>query len=535
MKTTWFRPGRTAACLVLAGALLTGCSLLPAASPRKDPAPAVQEQSSDTAALLNDGKLRMLYGSQNAAILCGSTVLHEASNDETLSLLPDTLTGEAAYYWMSWADNTLPSGRRSALCDATGAELMTFTEEYNATLTGNYLVLTTLPYLEFGADQPMRPEDCRVIDLTTGQDVPTPENAQNCAVAGDLFAFTCYDYPESLAEGEYDPDPCQNTRMVLQDKDGNVLREEARCTANGFSAADRNVSSTDWIMLNFYTDGFASQSSTLYNTVTGEELDGFDQVCGNGTASFKNEDGSYRLVDLVSAEQSETLCEFDRSISYYVPGAAICWQAGRDFRYQFHDLATGEVKSVYNIDASDTQLAVYTTDGLLRVYDRTTGALLTDLTVEPIENQDSAQVWTVGKDYVLLMLYPAGEYVQPTIRLYNAEGLVRQMDVSASTPDGYVYFAPLTTADGHAYFRYGYEGPNNTTLYDVLDENGNAVIKGLSTCYSYYPTGLNALPGGAFVARKGFYSGWMLPSGEWLYRCSIFATPTDESESNYLI
>lgn len=534
MKTTRSRLRRTAACLVLAGALLSGCSLLPAASPRKDPA-AAQPQPSDASAALNDGKLRMLYGSQGAMVLCGSTVLHEAASDETLTLLPDTLTGEAAYYWRSWADNTLPSGRRSALYDTAGAEVMAFEEEYNAALTGNDLILTTLPYLEFGADRPMRPEDCRVIDLTTKQDIPTPENAQQCAVAGDLFAFTCYDYPDELTEGEYDPDPFLSTRLVLQDKDGTVLREEDRCRATGFSASDANSIPTEWLMLDQYADGFLPSSSTLWNPATGEELEGFDQVCGNGTASFKNEDGSYRLVDLVSTEQSQTLCEFDRSISYYVPGAAICWQAGRDFRYQFHDLNTGEVKGVYNVDANDGQLAVYTTDGILRVYDRTTGALLTDLNVEPVENQDSAQVWAVGEDYVLLMLYPAGGHTSPTIRLYNAKGLVRQIEVPASTEDGYVYFAPLSLADGHAYFRYGYEGPNNTTLYDVLDENGNAVIKGLATCYSYYPTGSNALPDGAFVARKGFCSGWMLPTGEWLYSRSIFSTATDESDINTLI
>lgn len=61
MKTTRSRLRRTAACLVLAGALLSGCSLLPAASPRKDPA-AAQPQPSDASAALNDGKLRMLYG-----------------------------------------------------------------------------------------------------------------------------------------------------------------------------------------------------------------------------------------------------------------------------------------------------------------------------------------------------------------------------------------------------------------------------------------------------------------------------------------
>ena len=53
MKTTLFRFGRTAACLTLAVALLTGCSLLPAASPRKDPIPV--EQPSDASAALDDG------------------------------------------------------------------------------------------------------------------------------------------------------------------------------------------------------------------------------------------------------------------------------------------------------------------------------------------------------------------------------------------------------------------------------------------------------------------------------------------------
>ena len=207
----------------------------------------------------------------------------------------------------------------------------------------------------------------------------------------------------------------------------------------------------------------------------------------------------------------------------------VCWNAGNDYRYQFHDLTTGEMKPVYNVDADDKTLAVYATDGTLRVYDRTTGAILTDVNVDSVENQDSAQVWAVGEDYALVMLYPAGDHSKPTIRLYDAQGLVRQLTISASTPDGYYYFAPLTTTDGHAYFRYGYAGPNGKTLYDVLDENGNAVLKGLALCYNYYGgNGLNDLPAGAFMARKGFYYGWMTPDGQWLYCRSIFASSTDE-------
>ena len=194
-----------------------------------------------------------------------------------------------------------------------------------------------------------------------------------------------------------------------------------------------------------------------------------------------------------------------------------------------YDLTTGEMKPVYNVDADDKTLAVYATDGTLRVYDRATGAILTDVNVDSVENQDSAQVWAVGEGYALVMLYPAGDHSKPTIRLYDAQGLVRQLTISASTPDGYYYFAPLTTTDGHAYFRYGYAGPNGKTLYDVLDENGNAVLKGLALCYNYYGgNGLNDLPAGAFMARKGFYYGWMTPDGQWLYCRSIFASSTDE-------
>lgn len=156
----------------------------------------------------------------------------------------------------------------------------------------------------------------------------------------------------------------------------------------------------------------------------------------------------------------------------------VCWNAGNDYRYQFHDLTTGEMKPVYNVDADDKTLAVYATDGTLRVYDRTTGAILTDVNVDSVENQDSAQVWAVGEDYALVMLYPAGDHSKPTIRLYDAQGLVRQLAISASTPDGYYYFAPLTTTDGHAYFRYGYADPTAKPSMTYWTRTGTPSSKG---------------------------------------------------------
>lgn len=412
MKTTLFRFGRTAACLTLAVALLTGCSLLPAASPRKDPIPA--EQPSDASAALDDGKLRILYDSNGSTVLCGSKVLHEGRGDETVALVYDPAESDIPYYWVAWSDNSSPSGRRSALYDKTGAEVLTFEQDHSVTLSGNYLVLNQTDALEFSCDHAVQPGDCQVIDLTTRQEIPSPDTAYQCVVSNDLFAFTCYERPETLADGEYDEDMYQHVRMVLQDREGNPLREEDRCTATSLSTQN-NTSGipSDWILLDFYTDGYLSQSSTLSNTVTGEELDGFDQVCGNGTASFRTEDGQYQLIDLASTEQSEVLATFDRSVLYDAPGAVVCWNAGNDYRYQFHDLTTGEMKPVYNVDADDKTLAVYATDGTLRVYDRTTGAILTDVNVDSVENQDSAQVWAVGEDYALVMLYPAGDHSKP--------------------------------------------------------------------------------------------------------------------------
>ena len=75
MKTTLFRFGRTAACLTLAVALLTGWSLLPAASPREEPIPG--EKPSDASAALEDGKLRILDGSKGPPRLCRRKSLHE--------------------------------------------------------------------------------------------------------------------------------------------------------------------------------------------------------------------------------------------------------------------------------------------------------------------------------------------------------------------------------------------------------------------------------------------------------------------------
>ena len=51
-------------------------------------------------------------------------------------------------------------------------------------------------------DHAVQPGDCQVIDLTTRQEIPTPDTAYQCVVSNDLYAITGYERPETLTDGE---------------------------------------------------------------------------------------------------------------------------------------------------------------------------------------------------------------------------------------------------------------------------------------------------------------------------------------------
>lgn len=67
----------------------------------------------------------------------------------------------------------------------------------------------------------------------------------------------------------------------------------------------------------------------------------------------------------------------------------------------------------------------------------------------------------------------------------------------------------------------------------MLDENGNVVLSGLGSCYSYYANSLNHLPDHVFVAQRGFYYGWMDTDGNWLFCQSIFSSINSDDELGY--
>ena len=541
MKRSVLRIGCAVLSLSAAAGLLASCSLLPPASPLPDSKPAQAEEApGPAAASLDDGKLRILYsnGSNGGnTVLCGNTVLYQAASSETVYLVPDTLTGTVRYYLRQWSDPGTPTGRATALCDRSGKEVLAFDQAYDAALTGSLLVLTVPESMAYDPAHNHAPGDCRVIDLSTCEELSVPENTYGCRIVGDDLAFNICALPADYVapENSWDEDLTPYYAVQVEDRDGNVIYQASGCSANTISAfAGDSAAPTDWLVVSHYNEDGTMGADSLYNPTTGEELTGYQQYTGAGTVSLYN-NGRYQLVDLVSTEQSAVLCEYDQPIRYYVPGAAVTEpdastpeMAGR---YLFHDLLTGEEKELYDVGTDDATLAIYALDGTVRVFDRQTGVLLTDTAIDPVENQVRAHIYAEN-GWVWVAQDDNDNYVNTAIQICGPDGIHKTLD-PAKLNETYNYYSPLLSTEDGIYFYGCYNGPGSSWLYDVLDSDGNVVVSGLRTCAGYYANSVNGLPEGVFAAVKGFESGWMDLTGQWLYAESIFASSNDEMDNGF--
>ena len=287
MKTTLLRLSRRAACLVLAGGLLTSCSLLPAASPRHEGTASSQAPQYYSDAWLSDDSLHYLYsyaGSGGGTILRGGRVLYKASSSDSIQLLKDTLTGETGHYLVAHSTPGTEE-RTSTLYDADGNAVMTFPYAVNATLSGGLLILRD--DADVWAFENGTTGGTRVYDLATGAQLPVPETALDCLVVdedGQRLIFNCYDLPEGLTYAYDDPDQPLHQYVLITDREGNVLMREDGCTAS--SLASYRGGFADWLDLSWFRGsdwGIAREA--LYNVTTGELLTGDGQliaVCGCG-------------------------------------------------------------------------------------------------------------------------------------------------------------------------------------------------------------------------------------------------------------
>lgn len=540
MKRVVLRIGCGAVCAALALTLGCGCALLPPATGVPGAASSAVSVPTDDSgkplydpAVLNDGRLRVLYcygrSGSNTTILCGSTPLHQSARSENVSLVEDSATGTADYWLRSWSDPTDRGGRRTALYDKTGTEVMTFEGEQSATLQNGLLVLQESRLIDGGYVPESGYGTCQVIDLATGAALPVPEGAYSCTVCGDKLVFSCYARPEGLDDYDWDTDYRQNSWVVVQEKDGTpVYRADAASAYRLFY--DSNTLS-DWVELDV-TTGEETTDRILYNVLTGEQCTGFLQVYPGGLASFSTSDGRYELRDMTTEDRG-LIAAFDEQPSQYFPGYVVTWHSGEDHGYNLYDLETGAKTPLYDVNATDNTVAVYALDGSLRVYSKDNGNLLTDTTVEPVEHQQRVQMTNCGSGYVWLELQDNDRYETTATRLYGPQGLVSDL---TALQGKYSYINYLTTDPSGRPMFYGSRsavGSAYGNVYDVLDADGKVVLQGLSSCTGYYSNSLNALPDHVFAAQRGFYVGWMDTSGNWLYCQSIFSSAAADDEPSY--
>lgn len=540
MKRVVLRIGCGAVCTALALTLGCGCALLPPATGVPGAASsAVSVPTDDNGkplydpAVLNDSRLRVLYyygrSGSSTTILCGSTPLHQSARSENVSLVEDSATGTADYWLRSWFDPTGRGGRRTALYDKTGTEVMSFEGEQSATLQNGLLVLQESRLIDGGYVPESGYGTCQVIDLATGAALPVPEGAYSCTVCGDKLVFSCYARPEGLDDYDWDTDYQQNRWVVVQEKDGTpVYRADAASAYRLFYDSD---TLSDWVELDVAT-GEETTDRILYNVLTGEQCTGFLQVYPGGLASFSTSDGRYELRDMTTEDRG-LIAAFDEQPSQYFPGYVVTWHSGEDHGYDLYDLEIGAKTPLYDVNATDNTVAVYALDGSLRVYSTDNGKLLTDTTVEPVEHQQRVRMSNCGSGYVWLKLQDNDRYETTATRLYGPQGLVSDL---TALQGKYSYINYLTTdPDGRPMF-YGSRsavGSAYGNVCDVLDADGKVVLQGLASCAGYYSNSLNALPDHVFAAQRGFYVGWMDTSGNWLYCQSIFSSATADDEPSY--
>ena len=176
-------------------------------------------------------------------------------------------------------------------------------------------------------------------------------------------------------------------------------------------------------------------------------------------------------------------------------------------------------------DYRSGNVAVLTTDNILKVYDGTTGALLTDVEAAPVEEAQYISVTALPDGYALLQ-YNDENYDILAIQTYGGEGLLWS---SAGEAQQYTYASYLTNTANGPLLTAHRDNSDSSNLSDVLDMEGNLLLRRLGSCYS-----IDDLPDDCFIARQGFDYGLMDSTGQWLYRESIFSSPSDDAGGGYL-
>ena len=140
--------------------------------------------------------------------------------------------------------------------------------------------------------------------------------------------------------------------------------------------------------------------------------------------------------------------------------------------------------------------------------------------------QKGGDLFQIALNQYALLQYNDENHDTIAIQTYGGEGLLWS---SAGEAQQYTYASYLTNTANGPLLTAHRDNSDSSNLSDVLDMEGNLLLRRLGSCYS-----IDDLPDDCFIARQGFDYGLMDSTGQWLYRESIFSSPSDDAGGGYL-
>lgn len=470
------------------------------------------EQQSPAAAAMNDGMLRFLYAPNSnggGTLLQGSAPIFRASPSQRVTLVNDPATGLPAAWELETNENS--TTRITEVHGPDGGLLWSGEGEWRAAITGSLMALE--PGGWQGEAGPGGQTGCHLIDLTNGEELPLPAETSGCVPT------TYGQVVLTLTTQENSPN-LENSTVVVRTLEGQELLRLDRAyayQAYGYEGESRCVN------IQQYQPDTGLWTNSLYDPATRELISNFFGFCGTDLVCFQQSDGTYVVRSL---EDPTPLAVYDGACTYWKDGMALVADQEGDYVLYFADGTSRPLYSFLSFSSDAVSSAFLFADNTLLLVseDGTMTYLEPDL-----HGAAQASLYSVEGEYVILALSDE-DYNTIAYQIYDASGLLYD-SADAGAAHFYTRISYLTTVDNGPLYQAAYNGPAGSTLYDVLDSQGNVVLSGLADLAA---SSLFNLPDGIFGARQGFERGFMNASGEWVYSESLFTSLSADDSFDYL-
>lgn len=511
-----------AAGVILVGGAMSGCS--PASAPAA-PEQVQPEETSQASAVLRDGKLRLFYSANGNSVLYGDQIVYQGNSTDEIALLEDAESGEISHFLVS-VSLVSQKKRSTTLYDKTGAVVQAFDGHRSAQVCGSRVMVSDA--IGWEDEFVGEPRHFQVIDLESGSVLTCPDNTVGCMLLpGKQSLLTLYEQDETNSAFDYDRYYNNYYRtVVLLDENGQTIRQFKHASSGVFYDTF-GTDCSGWIKLHRQRSADYEDSTTsLYHIPTGTWINDFSYFCAEGYICTGTREEGYRVRTL---DSSAPTAVFRYACERYYPisGMGLVWSYGPEY-YGYSacwpDGYSVPIRRFYP-DAKNSLAVSYEEDGTVLVYDLKTTAHLPRCTLrlaDVLQDAVPYDMYIRTFDDGSFLLTCLDENYERFANLYYSDyGQTLKVFDSA-----YQDISFLTQKDGKMFFSAQHRGPGGAYLYDVLDAEGNVLLRDLGAAFFR-----NELPEGVFEARRGFTSGWMELDGEWVLQRSIFDSLSGEDRS----